>query len=157
MIINKTNLQTALEIVKPGLASKELIDQSTSFAFMGDRVVTYNDDISVSHPIEGLNITGAVKADKLYALLNKLKQEEIEVEICGGEILLKSGTCFITSHNASLIYNILCVCRPELWRALLQCCVQLLAANKNAAAATAGGDDDDDDDERTALVGGEGS
>lgn len=91
MEISKSQLQTALEIVKPGLANKELIEQSTSFAFIGDRVVTYNDDISISHPIEGLELTGAVKAEKLYLLLGKLKEDKITIDIEGSEILLKSG------------------------------------------------------------------
>ena len=72
MKINKVELQEALEKVKPGLASRELIEQSTSFAFMGDRVVTYNDEISISHPVKNLDVTGAVKAQTLYAFLNKI-------------------------------------------------------------------------------------
>lgn len=91
MDIKKSELKKALEIVKPGLANKELIEQSTSFAFMGDRVVTYNDDISISHPIPGLELTGAVKAEKLYQLLGKLKEEDITIEVSDSEILLKSG------------------------------------------------------------------
>lgn len=91
MKINRANLLTALEIVKPGLANKDLIEQSTSFAFMGDRIVTYNDDISISHPIQGLELQGAIKAEKLYQILGKLKQEEISLEISTGEIVLKSG------------------------------------------------------------------
>jgi len=89
--MNKTNLQTALEIVKPGLAGKEMIEQSTSFAFMEGRVVTYNDEISISHPIEGLKINGAVQAEELYELLSKLKKDEIEITTKGNEIILKSG------------------------------------------------------------------
>jgi len=91
MEIKKSELKKALEIVKPGLANKELIEQSTSFAFMGDRVVTYNDDISISHPIPGLELTGAVKAEKLYQLLEKLKEEDITIEVSESEIVLKSG------------------------------------------------------------------
>lgn len=89
--MKKTNLQKALEIVKPGLASKEMIEQSTSFAFMEGRVVTYNDEISISHPVEGLEIEGAVQAEELYKLLNKLKKDEIEITIKKSEIILKSG------------------------------------------------------------------
>ena len=89
--MKKQNLLTALETVKPGLAAKEMIEQSTSFAFMNGRVVTYNDEISLSHPVEDLEIEGAIQADELYKLLNKLKEDEIEVEIKGGELLLKSG------------------------------------------------------------------
>lgn len=91
MKVNKLLLQNALDIVKPGLSNKELIDQSTSFAFMGDKVVTYNDDISISHPIPGLYLTGAVKADKLYSLLGKIKEEEIEILVEGPEIIIKAS------------------------------------------------------------------
>jgi DNA polymerase III sliding clamp (beta) subunit (PCNA family) len=92
MKINKTDLLAALETVKPGLASKETtIEQSTSFAFMNDRIVTYNDEISISHPVEGLEITGAVNANELYNLLAKLKKEEIEIDVENSELHLKCG------------------------------------------------------------------
>lgn len=92
MKINKSDLLTALETVKPGLASKETtIEQSTSFAFMSDKVVTYNDEISISHPVQGLEITGAVNANELYTLLSKLKKEEIEIEVNESELLLHCG------------------------------------------------------------------
>ena len=84
--ISKKKLQTALEIVKPGLANKDIIEQSTSFAFLNGCVITYNDEISISHPVEGLNLTGAVKADKLYQLLAKLKSDEITLVIGKNEI-----------------------------------------------------------------------
>ena len=82
MKINKAELQQALEKVKPGLANKEIIEQSTSFAFVDDKVITYNDEISISHPVKGLNITGAIKADEFYQFLNRIpqKQEEINIE-----------------------------------------------------------------------------
>ena len=63
MQINRQNLQKALEIVKPGLSNKEIIEQTTSFAFIDGKVVTYNDEISICHPVEGLTLEGAVKAD----------------------------------------------------------------------------------------------
>ncbi len=91
MQINRNKLKEALEIVKPGLANKELIEQSTSFAFMGDRVVTYNDEISISHRIKGLDLTGAIKADRLYALLGKIKKDEIEIEAKGNEVQIRAG------------------------------------------------------------------
>jgi len=39
MKINKKELKEALEIVKPGLANKEMIEQSTSFAFLKGKVI----------------------------------------------------------------------------------------------------------------------
>jgi DNA polymerase III sliding clamp (beta) subunit (PCNA family) len=91
MKINKTELQLALEKVKPGLASKEVIEQSTSFAFMGNRVVTYNDEISISHPVKGLEVTGAVKAQALYSFLSKVKRDEIDVEWEENQVVIKAG------------------------------------------------------------------
>ena len=89
--MKKQDLITALETVKPGLANKENLEQSTSFAFIDGRVFTYNDEISISHPVEGLDITGAIKAEELYAILKKLKQEEIDITVTDTEILLKAG------------------------------------------------------------------
>lgn len=91
MKINKTELLKALEIVKPALANKEMIEQSTSFAFMNGRIVTYNDEISISHPIEGLKIEGAIQAEELYQLLKKIKKEEIEIQLKENEIVLQAG------------------------------------------------------------------
>ena len=54
--MKKNDLVEALEVVKPGLANKDLIEQTTSFAFINGNVVTYNDEISISSPIEDLEI-----------------------------------------------------------------------------------------------------
>lgn len=91
MKINKIELQKALEKVKPGLANKEIIEQSTHFAFMGDRVVTYNDEISISCQVPNLDLIGAISAQELYTFLSRIKVEEIEAEIIENEIRLKTG------------------------------------------------------------------
>ena len=52
MKINRKELLDTLSIVSPGVSNKEMaIEQATTFAFLKDRVVTYNDEISISHPI----------------------------------------------------------------------------------------------------------
>lgn len=89
--IDKAELQTALEIVKPGLASKEKLEQSTSFAFIAGRVVTYNDEISVSHPVPGLDLEGAILAENLYKFLGKVKEKEITCTSTSSEIVLTAG------------------------------------------------------------------
>ena len=91
MKINRTELLDALAIVKPGLANIELIEQSTSFAFFGDKVVTYNDELSISHPITGLDITGAVRAEELFQLLSRIKQEEVSIQTTENELKIKAG------------------------------------------------------------------
>lgn len=91
MKVSKAELQKALEKVRPGLASREMIEQATSFAFMGDRVVTYNDEISVSHPVTGLDVKGAVKAKALHDFLNRVKDDEIDIEWDDKQVLISAG------------------------------------------------------------------
>jgi DNA polymerase III sliding clamp (beta) subunit (PCNA family) len=91
MVISKESLQEALGIVKPGLTGNEIIEQTTSFAFIGGNVVTYNDEISLSHPVEGLDFEGAIKSDKLYQFLTKTDQDEIQLEIKENELLVTAG------------------------------------------------------------------
>ena len=91
MQINRAELEKALAVVKPGLAAKDIVEQSTSFAFLGKSVVTYNDEISLSCPIKGMEIEGAIEAEQLFQFLRKVKKEEIDIEVDGEEILFKSG------------------------------------------------------------------
>ena len=94
MNISKSTLLTALESVKPGLSNKEIIEQTNSFAFMEGRVITYNDEISISHPVSELSdITGVIKADELYKILVKMKEDNLEVDYNdeSSELVIKSG------------------------------------------------------------------
>ncbi len=83
--MKRQELIDVLEKVGPGLASKEMIEQSTSFVFKEGRVITYNDEISVSHPLD-IGIEGAVEAESLYKLLKKMRNKSIEFERKGNEI-----------------------------------------------------------------------
>jgi len=91
MKINKNQLQKALTTVQPGLASKDVIEQTTSFAFLDGKVVTYNDQISISHPVEGLDIRGALPSEELYKLLQRINNDEIDIEVDGNQVSLKFG------------------------------------------------------------------
>lgn len=92
MQVNREELIGALKIVKPGLAKRELIEQSTSFAFLGDRVVTYNDEVSISHPVHNLtDLKGAVNAEELFNLLERISKEDIEITIGDSTLNIKSG------------------------------------------------------------------
>lgn len=105
MKLQKTELEKALAIVKPGLASKDLIEQATSFAFINGSVITYNDEISISHPIKNLDLEGAIKAEELYLFLKKVKQEEIDLTITENEIQFKAGRTragFVLQKEVSL-------------------------------------------------------
>lgn len=83
-------LRDTLSIVKPGLSNKEILEQTTSFAFLKDRIVTYNDEISISHPFES-DFEGAIKAEELYGLLSRITKDEVELVINETELLISSG------------------------------------------------------------------
>ena len=91
MKINKAELIAALEVVKPGIKSQDTVEQATAFAFINGRVVTYNDNISLSHPVKDLELEGAVQAKELYDILKKMKGDEIEFEAEDNAIIFKSG------------------------------------------------------------------
>ena len=94
MKINRKKLLEALNIVSPGLSDKETnVDQVTTFAFFKDRIVTYNNEVSISHPIQGIKgLEGAIEAKILYPLLEKISAEEIElIRNKNSEIVIKAG------------------------------------------------------------------
>ena len=89
MKTNRTALLAILQAVKPGLANKEILEQSTSFIFAQGEVLTYNDEVAVRHPLpDDLPLEGAVQAKELFALPNKLKDDEISLETTENELLV---------------------------------------------------------------------
>lgn len=103
MKIKVQELKDALTAVKPGLASKEIIDQTTSFAFTDNKVISYNDEICIMCPLELDGLTGAVKAEELYNFLKKVKTEEIDLDIEENQALMKSGRARVGFTLASKI------------------------------------------------------
>ena len=92
MQINKSTLLKALEAVRPGLAQKDVIEQSNTFGFVNGKIVTYNDSISIQAPID-LDIEGAVDATKFYSIVNKMKADKegnIQISTEDDQILIKS-------------------------------------------------------------------
>ena len=88
MKINRQELLGILSKVRPGLAAKEIVEQSTSFLFLEGQVSAYNDEVLVSHPgCDGLR--GSVQSTELYALLSKLQDDELDVQTTETEMLIK--------------------------------------------------------------------
>lgn len=89
--MKRNDLMEALSLVKPALANNAVIEQATSFAFIDGHVVTYNDEISIKHPVPEIEFTGAIKADELYQLLNKIKKDDITLEIEDNQLVISAG------------------------------------------------------------------
>jgi DNA polymerase III sliding clamp (beta) subunit (PCNA family) len=81
---------TALNQLKPGLSNRDIMESGTCFNFHGNQIVTFNDVLSVSIPFE-TGIVGAVDADDLYKLLDRITTDEIEVTQTETELRIKAG------------------------------------------------------------------
>lgn len=87
--MNTKEVLTALSIVKPGLSNKDLTDQATFFVFKKGRVITYNDHVTLSHPLD-VPFEGAIRANEMYQFLSKINTEEIDVIEKDEEIQIKA-------------------------------------------------------------------
>lgn len=77
--INRKKLIKKLESVIPGLARRKAeIQQSTCFVFRQGQVFTFNQEILCYADCD-IGIEGAVPADILYALLSRMKEDELEI------------------------------------------------------------------------------
>ncbi len=119
-LISKAKLVQALEKTRPGLANKEMIEQSTSFVFSNGKIITYNDEISIAHPLEELkNIEGVVKAEELYKLLTKMTDDELKISVVNNEFRItaknvKAGLVIEQEIKLPLLKNI----QLEKWQPL---------------------------------------
>ena len=88
MKLERKKLLDVLKVVKLGLAKEDLVGQSSSFVFTGETVHTFSDEIMISHPLE-TEFTGAVEGKELHDILSKMKEEQVNVEVVDGELLIK--------------------------------------------------------------------
>jgi len=78
MKINREDLLVQLESVRSGLATREIIEQSSCFVFQDGLVHTFNDEILCSQPCS-LHIEGAVQGKPLLSILQKLPGTNISI------------------------------------------------------------------------------
>jgi len=92
MKVKTSDFKEAINAVKPALAKQEIIEQSTSFAFLGKEVAAYNDELCIRCPLpKGLKLKGVIKSEELLKLLPKLSKEEFEIDITENEVVMKAG------------------------------------------------------------------
>ena len=80
MKIDRKKLLQELKTVSGGLSKNEVIEQSDCFAFKGGEVMTFNDEIACRVKT-CLDIVGVVHGAELLGILNKMKEEEIEITL----------------------------------------------------------------------------
>ncbi len=90
MLTNRSDLLKRLISVSSGLTSTGSTLQSTCFVFKKSRLYTLSREISCSI-LSGLDesITGAIQAKTLMSLLKKMNEEEIDIDIEDGKLIIK--------------------------------------------------------------------
>lgn len=79
MRIKREELLSDLELVQPGLSSRDIIEQSSCFVFKKGRVYSFNDEVFCSHATK-LRIQGAVPNKPLVEQLRKLPDDDVDIE-----------------------------------------------------------------------------
>jgi len=97
---------------------REIIEQSSCFIFKDKRVMTYNDEVACSQK-SCVDIEGAVQAIPLVSILRKLQEEEIDIILSEGELLIKgkrrkSGI----RMDANILLPVDSVEKPKKWKKL---------------------------------------
>lgn len=101
--VNKDEVLRELEEVMPGLSTKEIVDQSSCFVFVNDKVYTYNDEVACQRASSS-GLSGAVPAMTLINLLRKLPDEVIGVKQTESEVIIQGKN---RSSGFSIDANIL--------------------------------------------------
>jgi hypothetical protein len=88
MIVDREQLLKEVESVVPGLSARNIIEQSSCFAFQDGKVATFNDEVACFQKT-CLKINGAVQADKMLALLRKLTDKTVDISASKSELKIK--------------------------------------------------------------------
>jgi hypothetical protein len=116
--INRDELLHQLESVQPGLSVREIIEQSSCFVFDEGTVMTFNGEDACRLKTK-LDITGAVRAAPVMALLRQLGEQELEIEVGKNELVVtgKNRSAGI-SMEAQILLPIDKVEKPKGWKPL---------------------------------------
>ena len=100
MIIAREKLLAALAAVEPGLADRDIVDQSTCYVFSGKHVCTYNGEVVCRMPIPA-GLHGAVPAAAFQKLLLKYTVPKLSIQCGKTRIQVASKT----QGTATIVYD----------------------------------------------------
>ena len=90
MKLIRSEILNAIGKVKPALLDGKLIEFAGLLLFDGKKLISYGDEISISVPLE-TDFIAAVKAEEFSQLIQKIKENEVDLEIEEGQLLVKAG------------------------------------------------------------------
>jgi DNA polymerase III sliding clamp (beta) subunit (PCNA family) len=116
--INRSELLKRLEAVKPGVASREILEQTDCFIFKDGFVRTYNDEMSCTNSCD-LGIEGAIKAEPLLRILRNLGNSGFEFKEDGGKLTFKTDRLRAEIPiDKEILLQLECVEEPGDWKPL---------------------------------------
>lgn len=91
MLLNRKELLNVLATASVGTTKREVLEQSNSFVFDADKLITFNEDIctDVKTPIP--EVEGAVPAEDLLALLARFPDDEVDIWSTDKALKIKAG------------------------------------------------------------------
>lgn len=119
--VNREEFLTKLQSVSAGLASRDVIEQSDAFCFKDGYIMTYNEEVACRMPSKlGNDFLGAVKAKPVLNLLQKMKEDEVDLETADGELLVKGKGARKAGvrMEQEILLAIATVDKPTGWNAL---------------------------------------
>lgn len=91
MIINRQALLSKLESTMPGLADKkDFIESYLHFSFNKDKIVTFNESVAVTAPIE-TDLVCSIPASAFHSLVKKINDETIQMEIKDNQLHIQAN------------------------------------------------------------------
>lgn len=90
MQVDRKELLQQLQKVQAALGKKYRFDQAGCFVFTDGKIIAY-DELSMIVSPTSLELEGAVYADELLQILNKLKNDTVTLSVEDAQIVLKAG------------------------------------------------------------------
>lgn len=89
MRISKSEILKVINLVKPGIAKKDLVEQATHLIFTKDDIATFNDQVCIIHPFKS-EFEFSTKADEFIKIIESIKEPEFELTLEDDNIRIKS-------------------------------------------------------------------
>lgn len=136
MRVSREELAKALSCVSPGLSKHGIVEQSKCFVFTGGKVRTFNEEITCSMQSPLGSFEGAVESGSFLTILNKLIEEELDVDFAEGEIILKGKKRRVgLSCEQDILLPFDSVEEPEDWKPLNEEFPEAIGLTKDCTSA----------------------
>lgn len=117
MKFNRQALINVLQSVAPGLAKSDTVEQASCFAFRGNKVFTFNDEVCCWMVLPGgFEFDGAIAAAPLLSLLQKLPDDELRIQSEPEKLIINGARRQGTLNREDVTMPIDVVEEPTAWQ-----------------------------------------